>query len=33
LGFCLVWAALAVFTADLLRERRRHLRVPVPEPV
>jgi chloramphenicol-sensitive protein RarD len=33
LGFCLVWAALCVFTGDLLRERRRHLRVPVPEPV
>ena len=33
LGFCLVWAALCVFTADLLSQRRRSLRVPVPEPV
>jgi chloramphenicol-sensitive protein RarD len=33
LGFCLVWAALCVFTADLLSQRRRSLRVTVPEPV
>jgi chloramphenicol-sensitive protein RarD len=33
LGFCLVWVALAAFTADLLSERRRTLRIPVPEPV
>jgi chloramphenicol-sensitive protein RarD len=33
LGFCLVWAALCVFTADLLSQRRRPPRVAVPAPV
>jgi chloramphenicol-sensitive protein RarD len=33
LGFCLVWTALAVFTADLLGARRRAVRFAVPEPV
>jgi chloramphenicol-sensitive protein RarD len=33
LGFCLVWAALGVFTADLLGARRRAIRFAVPEPV
>ena len=33
LGFCLVWVALAAFTADLLTQRRRGPRVAVAEPV
>jgi len=33
LGFSLVWAALALFTADLLAHRRRSLRIAIPEPV
>jgi chloramphenicol-sensitive protein RarD len=33
LGFCLVWIALCVFTADLLTQRRRQVRLAVPEPV
>jgi chloramphenicol-sensitive protein RarD len=33
LGFCLVWVALAGFTADLLTQRRRAPRIAVPEPV
>jgi chloramphenicol-sensitive protein RarD len=33
LGFCLVWAALCVFTVDLLTQRRRQVRLAVPEPV
>lgn len=33
LGFCLVWTALAMFTADLVRQRRRPQRLAVPEPV
>jgi chloramphenicol-sensitive protein RarD len=33
LGFCLVWTALVLFTADLLRQRRRTIRIAVPEPV
>ena len=33
LGFCLVWTALVLFSADLLRERRRSVRYAVPEPV
>lgn len=33
LGFCLVWAALGVFTVDLLRQRRHAMRLAVPEPV
>jgi chloramphenicol-sensitive protein RarD len=32
LGFVLVWCALALFTADLLRVHRRALRLAVPEP-
>jgi len=32
LGFVLVWAGLAVFTADLLTERRRASRLAVPVP-
>jgi chloramphenicol-sensitive protein RarD len=32
IGFALVWAGLAVFTADLLRHRRRVQRLAVPEP-
>ena len=32
LGFCLVWLALVVFTADLLGERRRQTRRPVLAP-
>jgi chloramphenicol-sensitive protein RarD len=33
LGFGLVWTALVMFTADLLGQRRRTLRLAVPEPV
>jgi chloramphenicol-sensitive protein RarD len=33
IGFCLVWAALCVFTVDLLRQRRHLSRVVVAEPV
>jgi chloramphenicol-sensitive protein RarD len=33
LGFCLVWAALVMFTADLLGQRRRTGRLTVAEPV
>jgi chloramphenicol-sensitive protein RarD len=33
LGFCLVWVALAVFTADFMTQRRRPERLAVPEPV
>jgi chloramphenicol-sensitive protein RarD len=33
LGFCLVWVALCVFTADLLSQRRRSPRIAVPAPV
>jgi chloramphenicol-sensitive protein RarD len=33
LGFCLVWAALCLFTFDLLSQRRRTVRLAVPEPV
>jgi chloramphenicol-sensitive protein RarD len=33
LGFCLVWLALLLFTADLLGQRRRSTRLLVPEPV
>jgi chloramphenicol-sensitive protein RarD len=33
LGFCLVWAALVLFTADLMSQRRRSVRLAVPEPV
>jgi chloramphenicol-sensitive protein RarD len=33
LGFCLVWVALCMFTADLLSQRRRTVRLPVLEPV
>ncbi|MCA1683071.1 MAG: EamA family transporter RarD [Actinobacteria bacterium] len=33
LGFCLVWAALCLFTADLMSQRRRTVRLAVPEPV
>ena len=33
LGFCLVWAALGLFTADLMSQRRRTTRFAVPEPV
>ena len=33
LGFCLVWLALAVFTADLVGERRRQVRMSVLAPV
>ena len=33
LGFCLVWVALVIFTADLLGQRRRNVRLVVPEPV
>jgi chloramphenicol-sensitive protein RarD len=33
LGFCLVWAALCLFTADLMTQRRRTVRLAVPEPV
>ena len=33
LGFCLVWVALCMFTADLLGQRRRAERLVVPEPV
>ena len=33
LGFCLVWTALLLFTADLVGRRRRSLRYAVPEPV
>ena len=33
LGFCLVWAALCMFTADLLGQRRRSARFVVAEPV
>jgi chloramphenicol-sensitive protein RarD len=33
LGFGLVWAALVMFTADLLSQRRRTVRIAVPEPV
>jgi chloramphenicol-sensitive protein RarD len=32
-GFALVWLALAMFTADLVTQRRRQLRLAVPEPV
>jgi chloramphenicol-sensitive protein RarD len=32
-GFCLVWTALAMFTVDLLGQRRRPNRLAVPEPV
>lgn len=33
LGFCLVWVALLLFTGDLMSQRRRQLRLAVPEPV
>ena len=33
LGFVLVWAGLALFTADLVRHHRRAARLPVPAPV
>jgi chloramphenicol-sensitive protein RarD len=33
LGFCLVWVALCVFTADLMTQRRRSSRLAVLEPV
>jgi chloramphenicol-sensitive protein RarD len=33
LGFCLVWVALCVFTADLLSQRRHTTRLAVAEPV
>jgi chloramphenicol-sensitive protein RarD len=33
LGFCLVWVALSVFTADLVTQRRRSSRLAVLEPV
>ena len=33
LGFCLVWAALGLFTADLMSQRRRSVRLAVAEPV
>lgn len=33
LGFCLVWSALVLFTADLLTQRRRTIRIAVSEPV
>ncbi|MCU1590277.1 MAG: Chloramphenicol-sensitive protein RarD [Frankiales bacterium] len=33
LGFCMVWAALFLFTADLLAQRRRTVRIAVAEPV
>lgn len=32
-GFALVWAGLAIFTADLVRHHRRQLRIVVAEPV
>ena len=32
-GFALVWAGLAIFTADLVRHHRRQLRIAVAEPV
>jgi chloramphenicol-sensitive protein RarD len=33
IGFCLVWVALSVFSADLMTQRRRTVRLAVPEPV
>jgi len=33
LGFALVWVALAMFTGDLMNQRRRQVRLAVPEPV
>jgi chloramphenicol-sensitive protein RarD len=33
LGFALVWLALAMFTLDLMHQRRRQVRLAVPEPV
>ncbi|MBK5305588.1 MAG: EamA family transporter RarD [Frankiaceae bacterium] len=33
LGFCLVWTALCLFTADFVGMRRRSVRIAVPEPV
>ncbi|GAC1444243.1 MAG: EamA family transporter RarD [Mycobacteriales bacterium] len=32
-GFCVVWAALVLFTADLMSQRRQSGRLAVPEPV
>jgi chloramphenicol-sensitive protein RarD len=33
IGFGLVWVALVLFTSDLMTQRRRQVRVVVPEPV
>jgi chloramphenicol-sensitive protein RarD len=33
IGFCLVWVALGLFSADLMTHRRRTVRLAVPEPV